>query len=381
MDSVRRLSRGIGLHTAHIAAAIHGKDVGGRQHLPSVTYLLPATSLVPTFTCVAPLGTCSSTRHLSDFVAKRPSEMVADSLQSIDAATQSWKPKTKIVPSALPGIYARLTKLKLSGLVVLTTMGGYALAPMASFDWANFGMASLGTALCVASANSLNQWIEIPYDSQMSRTRDRPLVCGDMSPFHAFSVAVVTGACGVGILSMINPIVASLGLANILLYAGVYTPMKRHSIANTWVGSVVGAIPPLMGWAACAGNLSSPAFVLASILFAWQFPHFNALSWKLRPDYSKAGYRMMSVINPTLCKAVALRYSAALIPISLCAPLVGLTDWTFAADSTLINTYITYNAYQFYSKGTDATARKLFFTSLWHLPAIISLLLIHHQFV
>ena len=67
--------------------------------------------------------------------------------------------------------------------------------------------------------------------------------------------------------------------------------MKRVTVANTWVGSLVGAIPPLMGWASATGNLDASAFVLGGILFAWQFPHFNSLSWNLRPDYSKAGYR------------------------------------------------------------------------------------------
>ncbi|EGD83544.1 protoheme IX farnesyltransferase [Salpingoeca rosetta] len=283
---------------------------------------------------------------------------------------------------ALANVYSRLTKLRLSGLVVLTTMGGYALAPSTSapFDWAGLGIVSLGTAFCVASANSFNQWIEVPYDAQMTRTCDRPLVRGDMSPFHAFSVAVTSGAVGVGILSTINPIVAGLGLGNIVLYAGIYTPMKRLSIANTWVGSVVGAIPPLMGWAAATGSLAPPSLVLAGILFAWQFPHFNALSWKLRPDYSKAGYRMMSVTDPALCRAVALRYSAALIPISIAAPALGLTDWTFAVDSTLINGYITYKAWHFYTRGDDQSARKLFLTSLWHLPAIMALLLVHSHF-
>ena len=74
-----------------------------------------------------------------------------------------------------------------------------------------------------------------------------------------------------------------------MLYTAVYTPLKRVSIVNTWVGSVVGAIPPLIGWAGCAGSLDAGAAVLAGILYTWQFPHFNSLSWNLRPDYSKVG--------------------------------------------------------------------------------------------
>ena len=105
---------------------------------------------------------------------------------------------------------------------------------------------------------------------------------------------------------------AGIGLANLFLYTTVYTPMKRLTVYNTWVGSVVGALPPLIGWVSASGGTLDPgAFVLAGILFAWQFPHFNALSWNLRPDYSKAGYRMMSVTDPGLCRRTTLRYSVA----------------------------------------------------------------------
>ena len=74
------------------------------------------------------------------------------------------------------------------------------------------------------------------------------------------------------------------------------------------MGSVVGAIPPVIGWVSATGTLDYGALVLGGILFTWQFPHFNSLSWNLRPDYSRAGYRMMSVTDPELCKRVALRY-------------------------------------------------------------------------
>ena len=82
-----------------------------------------------------------------------------------------------------------------------------------------------------------------------------------------------------------------------MIFCSVYTPMKRVTVANTWVGSLVGAIPPLIGWASATGSLNASAFVLGGILFAWQFPHFNSLSWNLRPDYSKAGYRLVTHSN------------------------------------------------------------------------------------
>ena len=116
------------------------------------------------------------------------------------------------------------------------------------------------------SANTLNQWIEAPFDAQMSRTRNRPLVRLAISPTHAFISGIGSGILGTAILATINPTCAILGLSNIVLYSGVYTLMKRQSIYNTWVGAVVGAIPPLIGWVANTGSISINALFLAGYI-------------------------------------------------------------------------------------------------------------------
>lgn len=121
------------------------------------------------------------------------------------------------------------------------------------------------------------------------------------------------------------------------------------------------------------------AWILAGILYAWQFPHFNALSWNLRPEYSRAGYRMMSVVNPGLCKRVALRYSVVSTGICLVAPLLDLTTWTFAVDSLPLNLYLTYLGWQFYRHGDSKSSRKLFRFSLIHLPALLLLMWISRK--
>ncbi|KAI8142516.1 protoheme IX farnesyltransferase [Fennellomyces sp. T-0311] len=227
-------------------------------------------------------------------------------------------------------------------------MCGYAMAPGAASVSTLF-YTTVGTTLCISSANAINQWIEIPYDAQMLRTRNRLLGRQQLSPFHAFSFGTLTGAAGVTMLStMVNPLTATLGAANIFLYTCVYTPMKRASIANTWVGAVVGAIPPMMGWAAMTNGLEPGAWVLGGILYAWQFPHFNSLAWNLRADYSKAGYRMMAVTNPALNGRVSLRYALAMVPLSLSIPYLNLTSWWFALDSTAANGALAYYAYRFY---------------------------------
>ena len=201
------------------------------------------------------------------------------------------------------------------------------------------------------------------------------------SPQHALLFGITTGIAGAALLwQLVNPITAALGVANVVLYAGVYTPLKRVSIINTWVGSVVGAIPPLMGWSACTGgSLDSGAFVLAGILFAWQFAHFNALSWSLRSDYNRAGYQMMAVTNPDLCKRVALRYSLLTIPICTAAPLFDVTTWWFAVDSLPVNCWLSILAWRFYRDSDFKSSRKLFHFSLFHLPLLMGLMLVNKK--
>lgn len=154
--------------------------------------------------------------------------------------------------------------------------------------------------------------------------------------------------------------------------------MKRITIANTWVGSIVGALPPLIGYAsATGGTLDYGAAILAAILFAWQFVHFNSLSWNLRADYSRAGYRMMSVTNPDLCKRVAVRYSIACVGIcSIAAPLLEVTTSAFALESLPLNVALAYLAFKFYQKADSRSSRNLFLFTLVHLPILMTLLFI-----
>ncbi|KAH8389486.1 hypothetical protein KR200_009543 [Drosophila serrata] len=287
----------------------------------------------------------------------------------------SWMPSPYTAPGKTLSQYKKLSKFRLTSLVVITTAGGYAMAP-AAFDPASFVMCTLGTGLVSAAANAINQYHEVPFDSQMSRTKNRVLVTGQMTPLHAVTFAVVSATAGLSMLYFgTNGLTAALGAGNLFLYTTIYTPLKRISIVNTWIGSVVGAIPPLMGWAGCAGTLDAGAMILAGILYAWQFPHFNALSWNLRPDYSRAGYRMMAVTNPGLCRRTALRYSVAIAGLSVMAPVLDVTNYWFALETLPLNAYFAYLAYKFHEKSDSGTSRKLFRFSLIHLPALMLLFL------
>lgn len=296
--------------------------------------------------------------------------------------------------------YLSLSKPRLSFLVVLTATATYSLYPvpqlLSTAATATPSLSALtllflttGTALCSASANAFNMLMEPQYDAQMSRTRNRPLVRKLISPRGAVVFAVSCGLVGTAALFFgVNPTTAALGAANIVLYAAVYTPLKRISVVNTWVGAVVGGLPPLMGWTAAAsqyahdgtweellfGPGSAGGWLCAALLFAWQFPHFNALSWSIRDEYRAAGYRMLAWVNPARNARVALRYALLMFPVCIGLSLTGITDPSYIATSSVVNGWMAYKAWEFWKhEGHKGTARGLFWASVWHLPIVMVL--------
>lgn len=359
------LNQGLSLHHKHSSTLIHLNE-----NLLDVNGLQLQDTVIDNPKWLTP----EKLKHIQNELKRdRKAESPASNIESL--VDWTWH-EQKIDYSKLLHHYLMLSKIRLTGLVVLTQMAGFAIAP-GVFDLWTFMFATVGTSLTSASANATNQFLEVPYDSQMNRTKNRVIVRGFLTPAHALSFASVCGSLGVVTLFFgANPLTAGLGAFNWILYTVVYTPMKRMSITNTWFGSIVGAIPPMMGWAAATGALEPGAWLLGAILFAWQFPHFNALSWNLRPDYSRGGYRMMSVINPDLCKRVAMRYSFGMIGLCLLAPVLDITTWTFAFDSLPLNGYFAYLGWRFYSDGDSNSSRKLFRFSLIHIPVLLILMLI-----
>ncbi|KAH7928286.1 protoheme IX farnesyltransferase, partial [Leucogyrophana mollusca] len=323
-------------------------------------------------------------------------------------ASSNYRETEVLTPRRLLRLYGQLSKSRLTTLVVLTAMSGVALSPLPTTLPVLLSTA-VGTAMCSASANTLNQLQEVPYDAQMARTRMRPIVRRAITPLHATGFAIATGVAGPAILwIMVSPVTAALGAVNIGLYAGVYTWLKRKSILNTWVGAVVGGLPPLMGWTACGGKLLPladypfqfflPSFLSPSpqdislvdnplspialfmLLYSWQFPHFMAFSHQVRASYAQAGYKMLSVLSPHKNTLVALRHALLLVPIcSVLFPLSGLTTWTFALTSLIPNAVGVRAAWGFWRRGGEKEARAVWQHSLWYLPVILALTMVHKQ--
>ena len=280
------------------------------------------------------------------------------------------------------GIYAELSKARLSSLVVLTAGAGYA-AGVGPFDPLTFSALAVGTTLAAASANTFNQWIERERDKTMKRTCERPLPSGRVSAPEAFGWGVFSAGSSVALLAAgTNPITAGLGAFNIGLYALPYTLSKPHTEWNTWTGALVGAIPPVMGWVAAGGELMDPEpLLLGSTLFLWQFPHFFALAWIHRKDYSRGGHQMVPVNDPTGDRTAALvmNYSLAMLPLPIIASALDTTSWMFAVEGVAISSYAVYLASHFKRERTNENARRVFKLSLWQLPLTLALFVFHRK--
>lgn len=284
---------------------------------------------------------------------------------------------TAVSLRALPRLYCALGKARLSALVVVTAGVGFVVGSRGAVDLTLLGWTLLGTALLACGANGLNQWMEMDRDARMDRTRSRPLPSGQLSMQHGFLAAAVMLLTGMLLLSWFTPAwTALLGSLAALTYLVAYTPLKTRSTANTLIGAVSGAIPPVMGWTAAGGDAGAGAAILFGILFVWQIPHFLALAWIYREDYERGGYRMLPITDREgrLTAALALIYSLALIPVGLLAFATGMTGVAFAIGSALAGGWLSWLAFRFLRQRTVATARALFLATLLYLPLTLSLM-------
>ncbi|KAG7341065.1 protoheme IX farnesyltransferase [Nitzschia inconspicua] len=298
--------------------------------------------------------------------------------------TTSTEPSSVSPPMSTTKAYSELAKAKLSALVVTTTAAGFVAAGGPNIDPSVVTSCLVGTALCSSSAAAWNQIFEIDRDARMKRTQQRPLVQNNvLSKSQAQLAATVWGISGTTLLALgTDPLTATLGLSNIVLYAGLYTWMKPRSIYNTWVGAVVGAIPPVMGYTAATagtGLFDVDCILLGTTLYLWQMPHFFALSYMHRLDYARGGFVMLPLVDEERTSRVILKYAAYLSAVPFVSTAMGVTSSMFALEGIALNSYAMYVAYRFHQHKTNANARKIFLTSLWYLPSLLMLFLLHSK--
>ena len=271
-----------------------------------------------------------------------------------------------------------LTKARLSLLVVLTTLFGYLVAARTTgdFSWATVLHTLLGTILAAAGSAVFNLLMEVEPDSRMKRTSSRPLPSNRMPKPMAFIMGWLLCAFGIIHLGMkVNFTATSMAAATLLTYLFIYTPMKRTSSFNTIVGGVSGALPPLIGWAAGDQSLwSVGALFLFALLFLWQMPHFAAINWMYREEYTNGGFKMWSNNDETGRKTarIAIFFSVLTFLLGVLFPLLTpIMSWWGAIGGGFLGLWMLWLSVKFLKSGDRKDARTLFFFTLLYLPLMM----------
>lgn len=273
----------------------------------------------------------------------------------------------------------QLMKLRLSSLVVFSAMMGFLLAP-GDINWLHFFILLAGGILVTGSANGFNQVIERDTDRLMDRTRNRPLADNRMPVSEALWICTIAGSVGIFMLTWLNVLSGFLGLLSILLYTLAYTPLKKKTPFAVFVGAIPGAIPPMLGWVAATGSIGITGWLLFSIQFLWQFPHFWAIAWVLNDDYKKGGFNLLPTGNRDKGSALqSLLYTLSLLPLGIMPYVLGVTGLTSAVLITIVSIYFLYKAYKLFRNCDMAAARSLMFASFIYLPAVQILLVLNRM--
>lgn len=267
--------------------------------------------------------------------------------------------------------YAQLVKMRLSLTVVFSSVMAYLIGLNGPVEWLSLLILAAGGFFVTGAANTLNQVLERDYDALMKRTQNRPLAVGRMSVAEAVLAAGLMSLLGITLLAFFNPWTAFLGTLALVLYAFVYTPVKRISPLAVAVGALPGALPTLIGVVAAQGSFTPLGLALFFIQFLWQFPHFWSIGWLGFEDYKKAGYRLMPMQNGQPDASVAwqsILYAIFLIPVVLVPYYVGQTGLFSLCILVVLSIAYAIFAWNFYRKQDRKSALLLMFYSISYIP-------------
>lgn len=269
--------------------------------------------------------------------------------------------------------YSELLKFRLSLLVALSAVFGYAMAAGSSSSWSLLVLMGIGGLMITGASNALNQVFERVYDGMMERTAARPMPTGRLQVREAVIFALLLGMSGIALLGyFFNLEAALLGIIGLLSYAFVYTPMKRLSPFAVFIGAIPGGLPPLIGWVAFTGALDAGGLLLFAFQFFWQFPHFWAIAWQLDEDYQRAGFKMLPTASGR-SKASArlmLIYTLSLVPMAYFPLRLEMVGWPGALALAGLGLLFAVPAWRLHRSLVTQEARRLMFASFLYLPAI-----------
>ena len=273
--------------------------------------------------------------------------------------------------------YVELFKVRLNLLVLVTTSMGFYLGTRGQADLGRLLYTLMGTALVAASGGALNQLLERDIDGKMRRTANRPLPAGRLQPAEVRWLATLLGISGLLILALATSSLSTFVAAFTLFsYVVVYTPLKQKTPLAVLVGAVPGALPPVIGWTAARGSLGAGGWILFGILFLWQLPHFLAIAWLYRQQYTRAGLKVLATVDPDGRRTgqnVVLG-CAALIGVSLLPTAQGLAGSLYLVGATVLGAAYMHASIRMAVARTEANARRLFRVSLLYLPLLLALM-------
>jgi protoheme IX farnesyltransferase len=294
----------------------------------------------------------------------------------------------RLSPAAAPPFAARfctaapdywaLTKPEINFLIAIATFTGFYLGCPAKFPFPFLSLVHtlLGTMLVAGGAGALNQYLERHLDGRMRRTQRRPVASGRLSTSSALCFGILLSLAGSVYLAVaVNALASGLALLTLASYLGFYTPLKRRTPLCTVVGALPGAMPPLIGWAAASGTLSVEAWVLFTMLFLWQFPHFMAIAWMYREDYSRAEYRILppGERGARLMSWQAIAPSLALIPVSLWAMATAGAGLVYFVLLFTLSSGLFLASCRLAIRRSNLAARQLLIASIIYLPCVFLL--------
>jgi protoheme IX farnesyltransferase len=269
--------------------------------------------------------------------------------------------------------YNQLVKVRLTSLVVFSSVITYLTASQGAINWFELTMLAIGGFLVTGSANGINQVIEKDFDKLMQRTANRPVATNRMSVLEASIFSGLIGIIGVSMIALfLNQISGILAFAALISYAFLYTPLKRISPISVFVGAFPGAIPTMLGWVAFTGKIDSSALVLFGVQFFWQFPHFWSIAWILDDDYKRAGFKMLPS-NPGRDKSTALQtlaFSLVLIPLGMLPAQMGISGMISGIVGIFGGLMLSYYAFRLFKSCEIKDAKKLMFASFIYLPMV-----------
>ncbi len=275
--------------------------------------------------------------------------------------------------------YFQLMKFTLSFTVVFSCVICYLIAPkIVEYNWSMISLLFLAGMLVTGSANAINQAVEKNTDSQMSRTKARPVASGRMSVTEAYIFAFLAGAIGIFMMAYyFNTSSALLSAFSLFLYAFIYTPLKKINSIAVLVGAFPGAFPCLIGWVAGNDDFSIGGWVLFGIQFLWQFPHFWAIAWVAHQDYSKVGFKLLPADKgPTKFTAIqGIMYSVLMVPMGMLPNYFHFTGTISLWIVLVCNLFIVFQSVRLYNEMNAKAARRVMFSSYIYLPIVLLSLL------